>query len=160
MLHLIIKFVFLIGTCSAQDFSYNIAGINGKVFQHRTQDFFIGDYKNLQHQLQPFELAKLLREVPPGASLKCYGALLKLFAPVLNITHWTPAAALSLLGKPVGKGILLFLFTVTYIFEFHRSKYLAVKNILFGERKSIFALLSIELFFKIHYDLTTVCNFD
>lgn len=124
MLRLIIKFVFLIGTCSAQDFSYNIAGINGKVYQHRTQDFsknFIADYKNLQHQLQPFEFAKLLREVPPGASLKCYGALLKLFAPVLNIKHWTPAAALSLLGKPVGKGILLFLFTVTYIFEYLSS---------------------------------------
>lgn len=108
MWQLIIKFVLLIGTCSTQDFSYNIEGINGKVNQPHTQDFsksFIRDYKDLQHKLQLFELAKILKEVPQGVSLNCSAALSKLLAPVSNITNWTPAAALSLLGKPIGKGV-------------------------------------------------------
>ena len=106
----LIQFIFIFGICSTQDFSYNI-NVNGKVGQQQTLDLpnnYVDDYTNLQHQLQPLQLANLLKDTSlVVGSSDCQSALLKLFAPVLNITKWTPAAALSLLRKPVGRGLFV-----------------------------------------------------
>ena len=123
---LVVQFILILGTCSTQNLPYNIPNFNGRTQQHQAFNLttkHIDDYRSIQHTLRPFELAKILNDVHLKESPECYSALLKLVAPIVNITHWTPAAALSLLGQPIGRGyystILLintFFFHYIYIF--------------------------------------------
>ena len=104
---LVVQFFLILGTCSTQNLPYNIPNFNRRT-QHQAFNLttkHIKDYKIVQDQLESFELAKILKDFHLKESPECTLALFKLVAPILNITHWTPEAALSLLRQPIGHGL-------------------------------------------------------
>ena len=107
MFLLVVQFILILRTCSTQKLPYNIPNFNGRT-EHQAFNLttkYIKDYKIVQDRLESFELANILRDIHLEGSPECTLALLKLVAPILNVTHWTPEAALSLLGQPIGHGL-------------------------------------------------------
>ena len=106
--------LLLLDAISCQDLQYDpFAHLNNnKLLKTKDLSNISINVDHLHNQLQTANLAKLFQNLNVKTEAACLTALLKLFAPVLAIKNWTPEAILSLLGKPVGKGLIFI--TVVY----------------------------------------------
>jgi len=96
--------VLITNLCDSQDFKYDPFAHLSRQYSEDSFNISSINIEQIHDQLQTVNLAKLFQNFNTVSDeAACLTALLKLFAPVLAIKHWTPEAILNLLSQPVGK---------------------------------------------------------